>query len=448
VATKRAVSLFSNCGAGDVGYRNAGFHFDVMAELDPHRLEVAILNHPGASPIPGDLRDTWPQVIEEYKAKAGGEQLDLLAACPPCQGVSSARGNRGLAADPDAGMKDKRNLLAVIIAEVARQLNPRIIVVENVPAFLTRKVRHPKTNEAVSAANLLASMLEPDYAVFVILVDLCEYGVPQTRKRTFLTFIRKDTQSLNDLILKNRAPFPIPSYAVDYGGAEPISVLAALKTFNLPSLDASSKAAATSEIANGLHSVPVWQDHRYKMVAAIPPNSGASAWENTICEHCGPVNVDISDFLCPQCQAPLLKPIVQNEDGSYRLVKGFITSSYRRMRPADPAATITTGSGQVGSHFTIHPFENRLFSALECAYLQTFPEDFKWGEALSKWGHTNVRQMIGEAVPPLFTELHGNTLASILAGELPANLISYNDPRCASARKKLNSDLLKNLSIF
>lgn len=31
----RAVSLFSNCGAGDVGYRDAGFRFDVMAELDP-----------------------------------------------------------------------------------------------------------------------------------------------------------------------------------------------------------------------------------------------------------------------------------------------------------------------------------------------------------------------------------------------------------------------------
>ncbi len=48
----RAVSLFSNCGAGGVGYRNAGFRFDVMAELDPKRLDVCLLNHPGAEGVP------------------------------------------------------------------------------------------------------------------------------------------------------------------------------------------------------------------------------------------------------------------------------------------------------------------------------------------------------------------------------------------------------------
>src|ERR1017187_11000052 len=44
---------------------------------------------------------------------------------------------------------------------------------------------------------------------------------------------------------------------------------------------------------------------------------------------------------------------------------------------------------------------NRLMSTLECARLQTFPAAFKWGKALKKWGHTNVRDMVGEAVPPL-----------------------------------------------
>ena len=39
VKRTHAVSLFSNCGAGDVGYRQSGFQFDMMAELDPRRLE-------------------------------------------------------------------------------------------------------------------------------------------------------------------------------------------------------------------------------------------------------------------------------------------------------------------------------------------------------------------------------------------------------------------------
>src|SRR6476619_2305180 len=106
-----AVSLFSNCGAGDVGYRQAGFRFDVMAELDPRRLEVCLLNHPGAVGVPGDLRETWPRVIEAYREQAGEVIPALLAACPPCQGMSSARGDRGLENDADAGSRDDRNLL-------------------------------------------------------------------------------------------------------------------------------------------------------------------------------------------------------------------------------------------------------------------------------------------------------------------------------------------------
>src|SRR4051812_29004206 len=107
VGKLRAVSLFSNCGAGDVGYRRAGFHFDVMAELDPRRLEVCLLNHPGAVGVEGDLRSTWHTVISKYRERAGAQSPTLLAACPPCQGMSSARSGRGQESDPDAGIKDK-----------------------------------------------------------------------------------------------------------------------------------------------------------------------------------------------------------------------------------------------------------------------------------------------------------------------------------------------------
>src|SRR5438552_3952814 len=116
--THHAVSLFSNCGAGDVGYAKAGFQFDVMAELDERRLEVCLLNHPGAVGVPGDLRKTWPQVISQYKKIAKNAPLSLLAACPPCQGMSSARSGRGRQEDADAGIKDDRNLLVTVISKV------------------------------------------------------------------------------------------------------------------------------------------------------------------------------------------------------------------------------------------------------------------------------------------------------------------------------------------
>ncbi len=430
-----AVSLFSNCGAGDLGYRAAGFTFDVLAELDPRRLDVALLNHPGAMGVPGDLRETWSRVVDAVHAQGGAPAL--LAACPPCQGMSTARSNRGRADDPDAGNRDARNLLVWVIGQVATALRPQVVVVENVPAFLSRKVRDPESGRVSSAANILVDTLRDDYCAFPILADLADYGVPQTRVRTFLTFLRRGTPGLAKLLSGNRAPFPRPTHAGDAGDERPVTVRKALAASGLPPLDASSSERAAADGFRGLHAVPVWRDRRYPMVAAIPPGSGKTAWENDTCQTCGTPDQPRENAACTACGGPLPRPIVREPDGQYRLVRGFHSSSYRRMRPDVPAATVTTASGHVGSDTTIHPFENRVLSPLECALLQTFPPSFDWGNALERWGHTNVRAMIGEAVPPAFTHLHGRVLRAVLTGEWTLAPISLGDPRCQRAFARL-----------
>lgn len=428
------VSLFSNCGAGDRGFSDAGFTFEVLAELRENRLEVALLNHPHAKGIPGDLRETWSEVVAAWNRRFPTRKPDLLAACPPCQGMSSARGNRGLETDPDAGSRDERNLLVLPIAHVASVLQPRVIVIENVPAFLRRKVRHPNTGEAISAASLLISILKEEYALYPFLTDLADYGVPQTRRRAFLTFIRREEPSVQVLSSQGAVPYPRPSHDSRLGGRGPISLASALRGFSLPSLDA--RAGAERDPERPLHQVPVWSRRQYAMVAAIPPNSGASAWQNCSCEFCGEVEAKEDDATCPRCGAPLLRPVVK-VGTSHRLVKGFRRSSYRRMDPNAPAATITTASGRVGSDRTIHPWENRVLSPLECALLQTIPDDFRWGDVLEKVGITELRAMIGEAVPPLFTRLHGELLAGLLLGSDDMPLLSEDDPRCRRAWQQL-----------
>jgi DNA (cytosine-5)-methyltransferase 1 len=438
-----ALSLFSNCGAGDLGFRRAGFAFDVMAELDSRRLEIARLNHPGAKGIPGKLEATWPQVVETYQQAAGGERPALLAACPPCQGISSARGRRGLKNDPDSGSKDERNLLVVVIAEVARALRPRVVVVENVPAFLTRHVRHPDTDEAISAAVLLIEALAEDYLAYPLITDLADYGVPQTRRRAFLTLVRRDEPALAWLSTEGKAPYPRPTTPAQPSGPGPATLAAALEELGAAPLDAADEATATDPNGDPFHFIPVWRDQRYAMVAAIPPNSGASAWENNQCEHCGPVDVSAEDAACPQCGRALLRPVICDDNGAWRLIRGFQTSSYMRMRPDQPASTVTTASGHIGSHRTIHPSQNRLLSVLECAYLQTFPRDFKWGTALERWGATNVRAMIGEAVPPKFTHQHGRVLMQLLTRGQANRSLSVDDGRVAKAQKTLGLQLPK-----
>lgn len=428
----KAVSLFSNCGAGDVGYKQAGFEFRVMAELNPHRIAVALANHPSAVGVPGDLRETWPTVVEKWRASEGARRPDLLAACPPCQGMSSARGGLGSHTDAAAGGRDPRNLLVTVIEDVARQLQPRAIVVENVPAFLTRSVPHPTTGGPISAALLLIEALSDDYEVFSMVADLADWGVPQTRKRSFITLIRKDESGLTGR--EGYSAFPAPTHASDWGGKQ-VTITESLRELAAPALDASDPQKA-ADPANPMHFVPVWGDRQYRMVAAIPPNSGKGAWANEQCSSCSASTRDAEAAVCSDCAAPLLRPVVRDED-SWRLVRGFRTSSYTRMRADAPASTVTTASGHVGSDKTIHPWENRLLSPYECAHIQTLPSDFKWGDALKRWGHTNVREMIGEAVPPRFTEMHGLAIRALLDSSFDTDLLPKSDPRAVKAEAHL-----------
>jgi DNA (cytosine-5)-methyltransferase 1 len=429
-----AVSLFSNCGAGDLGYREAGFSFDVMAELDPRRLSVALDNHPGATGVQGDLTETWLTVVSEWRKKHGQERPALLAACPPCQGMSSARSGRGKQDDHIAGGRDSRNLLVTVIAEVARKLRPRVIVVENVQAFLTRAVPNPSDGSPISAALLLVDELSKDYVSYSMVADLADWGVPQSRTRAFLTLVRRDELGLKRLRDQERTPFPRPTHARDYGG-QPITLRESLLALNPGKLDARSKETAVHK-TDELHRVPVWEPMRYRMVQEIPVDFGATAWQNRACSQCAVLSDDPRAAVCSSCGAPLLRPVVQAKDG-WRLVKGFKTSSYARMRADAPSSTITTASGHVGSDKTIHPWENRVLSIRECAHLQTLPKDFKWGDALAKWGHTNVRQMIGEAVPPAFTRQHGKALVSVLRNSSDLPLLVAADQRALKADRAL-----------
>lgn len=430
--TLRAVSLFSNCGAGDVGFAKAGFSFGVMAEIQARRLDIALLNHAGAIGIEGDLRETLPAVVRAYRQAANSEPPALIAACPPCQGMSSARGARGLELDADAGSRDERNLLVSVIIEAVERLKPRAVVVENVQAFLNRLVRHPTTRTPVSAATYLVDALASDYVAYPLIADLADYGVPQWRKRAFITLLRKNEPAVRDLDRVGRVPFPRPSRA---GRRGRITVSTALTSYRLPPLDAASADRAKSEWA--MHFVPVLPPRLYRMVEAIPAGSGRSAWQNDRCLGCGALVSDLTLARCFNCREILPRPTVVEEDGTARLVTGFHNSSYRRMPLNEPAATITTASGRLGSDRNIHPTENRVMSPLECALLQTFPRTFDWGNGLKRWGHTALREMIGEAVPPLFTRKHGDTLVALLGGTIPNNLLRIDDRRVVAAQRAI-----------
>jgi len=435
-----AISLFSNCGAGDLGFRRARFQFLLMAELLSERLEICRWNHqdfedartlPEENFVEGDLRTTWKEVCGRWKITMGEEASPaLLSACPPCQGMSTARSGIGRGNDLESGDQDERNLLVEVIADVTRCLKPKLVVVENVPAFLTRQVPHPESGEGISAARLLCEDLSGNYIPFPFLVDMADYDVPQHRQRTFVTFVRRDQDFLTHLREAGKHPYPKPA-------AERVELGDFLEEEDFTELDSHQNTNGEDK----MHVVPSLPEERRRLISAIS-EPGGSAWENG-CDNCGADDIGEDAALCPECEEVLPRPTTEGENGP-RLIKGFRRSSYRRMPLDAPAPTVTTASNRVGSDYTIHPTEDRLMSPKECARLQKFPKDFRWRDsdtdvhAIDKFGVGMVREVIGEAIPPEFTRQHGEVLANLLKGNLEeVELIASGDERCTKAEEKL-----------
>jgi DNA (cytosine-5)-methyltransferase 1 len=90
---------------------------------------------------------------------------------------------------------------------------------------------------------------------------------------------------------------------------------------------------------------------------------------------------DLPDEMRPDCHR--LKP------HSYKSV-------YGRMRPDQPAPTVTSGFGSTGQGRFVHPLQPRTLTPQEAAALQGFPRSFSF-DGVEKRGA--LQEMIGNAVP-------------------------------------------------
>lgn len=72
-------------------------------------------------------------------------------------------------------------------------------------------------------------------------------------------------------------------------------------------------------------------------------------------------------------------------------------SVYGRMRPDEPAPTLTVGFGSTGQGRFVHPYRERTLTPHEAARIQTFPDWYDFGP-LNRGG---LQKAIGNAVPPL-----------------------------------------------
>ena len=169
-----AIDLFAGAGGTTLGLRHAGFDVRVAVDSDQAKASVLSENHPktevlGVPNTCGDVTQITGHQLSE-KGALNGSTLDLLVACPPCQGYS-LQGRR----EAD----DPRNYLYLEFVRLASELRPRAVAFENVPGMASLE-------EGFFLADLLDGLAVIGYEIAIWRLKASDLGVPQTRERIFV----------------------------------------------------------------------------------------------------------------------------------------------------------------------------------------------------------------------------------------------------------------------
>ena len=165
-----AIDLFSGCGGMTEGLRQAGFKVIGAVEIDPFAAQTFRANHRRVTVWNCDIRELETSDVKET-LELGSGQLDLLAGCPPCQGFSVLRTLNG-----SRIVDDPRNDLVDEFVRFVRELLPKTILMENVPALETD----------IRFSNFLGALDNLGYWHDHKILDAADFGVPQRRERLLL----------------------------------------------------------------------------------------------------------------------------------------------------------------------------------------------------------------------------------------------------------------------
>jgi DNA (cytosine-5)-methyltransferase 1 len=405
-----AISLFTSGGIGDLALREAGFEILVSNEKLAERHAVFNHNFPDTLAITGDVWKNLDQIEQATRARLDGVPLTLFYATPPCQGMSK-NGRGKLLSAIRAGRKppmDERNRLIIPTIELARRLQPEILIFENVPE-MAHTIIADESGEAINVIEFIRQKLGADYQGIEEVVEFANYGVPQCRQRLITVFTRSARliQWLYDF--ETFMPPRTHSQNGRMGTNRWVTVRDAID--GLPELDASCQERACSSIP--YHRVPLLDQMKHWWVRNTPPER--SAFDNQ-CVKCGfngnPTHSARRDenginrtsvntpVYCVNCGELLPRPSVR-KDEKHVLMKGY-TSAYKRMSFDKPASALTRNLSYACSDNKLHPVQNRVLSLFEAFRIHTVDQfDYEWKRNDGrKVSDKTIREIIGESIPP------------------------------------------------
>ena len=376
------ISLFSSAGVGCYGFQQHGFKCIATNEYLQKRIKIQEINKKcelKSGYITGDLsqQDIQNKIHKELKNNNIND-LDVLIATPPCQGMSVANHKKS--------DEIKRNSLIVESIKMVQKIHPKFFIFENVRTFLgticTDVDNAEKTIEEAIELNLGGL-----YNILSKVINFKDYGSQSSRTRTLVIGSRKD--------LVNISPYQLfPSKHEAKTLKKLIGSLPSLKTMG--------------EISKNdiYHSYRIFDKKMLPWIELI--KEGESAFDNTE-------------------QERIPHKIV---NGKTIFNKNKNSNKYSRWYWDRVAPCIHTRNDILASQNTIHPSDNRVFSIRELMLMMTIPSDFKWTsldfEALNslndeekikflKEEELNIRHCIGEAVPTRVFEQIAYNIKKILS---------------------------------
>lgn len=179
-----AIDLFAGAGGMTVGLKRAGFDVQAAVELEALAIETYFSNHSDVAVFRGDIRQIPPEAVLAWLGLEPGE-LDLLAGCPPCQGFSTITTLNGKFV-----VEDERNDLVQTYGEYVSVMQPRAVLMENVP----RLRDDPRMHKLLGVLKDLGYHVEDAVRV----LNAVDYGVPQRRRRLVLLAARDAPVSFSE----------------------------------------------------------------------------------------------------------------------------------------------------------------------------------------------------------------------------------------------------------
>ena len=344
------IDLF--CGAGGLSYGFEKIGLNCLAGIDHFKnaIETFKKNHPNAVGIDGDIRNIS---IKEFRKKINNTKVNIVCGGPPCQGFSTI-------GPGDA--EDSRNHLFLEFVRFVKELNPEIIVLENVTGLLAKK----NINTLKSIFKCFEKL---GYHLNVKVLSSNHYGVPQNRRRVILIGNR----------LKIENTYPKKEY-YDFGKKDK-----KLKKYRTVGWAFRTLLKNKGKILNhNLELAKIKSNIETQRISHVPEGKYIR------------YEKDEKEYLP--------KKLWFDHDWSEIGEKRFREARYYRLDRNKPSPTILTGS-----RMYYHPIENRFLTTREAASLQSFPANFEFvGSNTSQW------TQIGNAVPPIMAEALGRAILKML----------------------------------